>query len=219
MAIEDAPPRRPFRWHVVVFLAPAAIVYTIFMIVPLLSTLQQSLFNVTGGTSVFVGLDNFITLFTDPRLVGLVLERLSQQRLFLLHQHAGAEPDRHPAGGAAVSNPRLRLRGFYRTAIFIPTILSFVIVGFVWKLILSPLWGVTPSLIKFLGLAILVPALARQGGIRADDAEPDLGLAVRRHSDDADLRRAAVDPRRGDRGGRVRRHHRLCASSGRSSCR
>ena len=44
--------------------------------------------------------------------------------------------------------PKLRLRGFYRTVFFIPTILSFVIVGFVWKLILSPLWGVAPSLLE-----------------------------------------------------------------------
>ena len=42
-------------------------------------------------------------------------------------------------------NPGLRLRGFYRTAIFIPTILCFVIVGFVWKLLLSPIWGVAPD--------------------------------------------------------------------------
>jgi raffinose/stachyose/melibiose transport system permease protein len=53
---------------------------------------------------------------------------------------------------ALLSNPRLRLRGFYRTAIFIPTILSFVIVGFVWKLLLSPIWGVAPGILKFFHL-------------------------------------------------------------------
>ncbi len=45
---------------------------------------------------------------------------------------------------ALLSSPTLRFAAFYRTAIFVPTILSFVIVGFVWKLILSPLWGVAP---------------------------------------------------------------------------
>ena len=33
----------------------------------------------------------------------------------------------------------------YRTLIFLPTTLSVVIVGFIWRLILSPLWGVTES--------------------------------------------------------------------------
>jgi raffinose/stachyose/melibiose transport system permease protein len=36
-----------------------------------------------------------------------------------------------------------------------PTMLSFVIVGFVWKLILSPLWGVAPSLLTAVGLKFL----------------------------------------------------------------
>jgi raffinose/stachyose/melibiose transport system permease protein len=53
---------------------------------------------------------------------------------------------------AILSSPRLRFASFYRTAIFIPAILSFVIVGFVWKLILSPLWGVAPSIMDALHL-------------------------------------------------------------------
>ena len=56
---------------------------------------------------------------------------------------------------ALLSIPRLRGRSFYRTAIFLPTLLSFVIVGFGWKLILSPLWGVAPTLLDFVGLKFL----------------------------------------------------------------
>jgi raffinose/stachyose/melibiose transport system permease protein len=36
-----------------------------------------------------------------------------------------------------------------------PTMLSFVIVGFIWKLILSPLWGVAPNLMGSVGLKSL----------------------------------------------------------------
>ena len=36
--------RRPTRWHICVFLAPAVIVYSLIMIVPLYGTLQLSLF-------------------------------------------------------------------------------------------------------------------------------------------------------------------------------
>ena len=56
---------------------------------------------------------------------------------------------------ALLSVPRLRGRSFYRTAFFMPTMLSFVIVGFVWKLILSPLWGVAPSILAAVGLKSL----------------------------------------------------------------
>jgi raffinose/stachyose/melibiose transport system permease protein len=50
---------------------------------------------------------------------------------------------------ALLSFPWLRLAAFYRTAIFLPTLLSFVIVGFIWKLILSPIWGVGTSLLGY----------------------------------------------------------------------
>jgi raffinose/stachyose/melibiose transport system permease protein len=64
---------------------------------------------------------------------------------------------------AILSNPRLRFAGIYRTAIFVPTILSFVIVGFAWKLILSPIWGIAPGLLDAVGLkSLFAPWLGRE---------------------------------------------------------
>jgi raffinose/stachyose/melibiose transport system permease protein len=64
---------------------------------------------------------------------------------------------------ALLSSPRLRMAAFYRTAIFIPTILSFVIVGFVWKLILSPIWGIAPSMLDAVGLrSLFAPWLGQE---------------------------------------------------------
>ena len=64
---------------------------------------------------------------------------------------------------AILSHPKLRFATFYRTAIFIPTILSFVIVGFAWKLILSPIWGIAPSMLDFVGLkSLFAPWLGRE---------------------------------------------------------
>ena len=65
---ETIVPRRPVRWHILVFLAPAFLVYTAVMILPLVETLRLSLFNVVDGTMAFVGLANFQRLFGDPRL-------------------------------------------------------------------------------------------------------------------------------------------------------
>ena len=60
--------RRPaIRWHIAVFLAPAVLVYSAIMILPLFSTLNLSLFTATDGGTAFVGLQNFRTLFGDPR--------------------------------------------------------------------------------------------------------------------------------------------------------
>ena len=63
---------------------------------------------------------------------------------------------------ALLSLPKLRFVALYRTAIFLPTLLSFVVVGFIWKLILSPLWGVAPELLNFIGLkSLFAPWLGR----------------------------------------------------------
>ncbi|MFC6489991.1 carbohydrate ABC transporter permease [Nitratireductor sp. GCM10026969] len=143
--------KKPIRWHIAVFLAPAVIVYTAVMILPLFGTLQLSLFRTGPDGQVFVGLDNFRTLLGDPRWSASFWNALwNNTWFFIIHMAV-----QNPVGvllAALLSSPHLRLRGFYRTAIFVPTILSFVIVGFVWKLILSPIWGVAPSLLDLVGL-------------------------------------------------------------------
>lgn len=154
--------RKPFRWHVLVFLAPAVLVYTAIMIVPLIGTLNLSLYGRAGGERVWVGLQNFATLFGDPRWSGAFWNALGNNAwFFLVHMLV-----QNPVGillAALLSSPRLRMAAFYRTAIFIPTILSFVIVGFVWKLILSPIWGIAPSMLDAVGLrSLFAPWLGRE---------------------------------------------------------
>lgn len=150
-AVEAARAARGTRWHIAVFLAPAVLVYSALMILPLFSTLKLALFKEVDNTQIFAGLDNFRTLFGDPRWAKDFWNALGNNLwFFLIHMAL-----QNPIGiglAALLSNPRLRMRAFYRTAIFIPTILSFVIVGFGWKLILSPIWGIAPNMLAAVGL-------------------------------------------------------------------
>lgn len=157
--VSDRPPR---RWHIGVFLAPAVLVYTAIMIIPLFGTLQLALFQNVDNNQMFVGLDNFRKLFGDPRWSASFWNALVNNTwFFIIHMLV-----QNPIGillAALLSSPKLRMRAFYRTAIFIPTILSFVIVGFTWKLILSPLWGVAPSLLDAVGLkSLFAPWLGKE---------------------------------------------------------
>lgn len=146
--------KKPARWHIAVFLAPAVLVYTAIMIIPLFGTLNLSLFNEEGDVRVFVGLRNFATLFGEPLWSEAFWNALGNNAwFFLIHMLV-----QNPIGialAAILSTPRLRMAAFYRTAIFIPTVLSFVIVGFVWKLILSPIWGIAPGMLDMVGLKSL----------------------------------------------------------------
>lgn len=147
----DPSPARARRWHILVFLAPAVLIYSALMIIPLIDTLRLSFFTPQDGGQTFAGFQNFITLFTDPRWSVSFWNALKNNLIFFLIHMA----IQNPVGialAAILSVPKLAGRAFYRTAFFLPTMLSFVIVGFVWKLILSPIWGVAPTLLGFVGL-------------------------------------------------------------------
>src|SRR6476620_9840589 len=60
------PHKNPFPWHIVVFLAPAVLIYTVFMIYPLIDSLRLSFFTQDQhNVESFAGLQNYVTLLTD----------------------------------------------------------------------------------------------------------------------------------------------------------
>ncbi|CTQ54421.1 Lactose transport system permease protein LacF [Roseibium album] len=151
-----------FRWHILAFLAPAVFVYTAVMIFPLFNTLRLALYSKIDQERVFVGLENFYTLLGNPIWADQFWNALGNNFwFFLIHMVV-----QNPIGialAAILSHPRLRFAAFYRSAIFIPTILSFVIVGFAWKLILSPIWGIAPSMLDAVGLkSLFAPWLGKE---------------------------------------------------------
>lgn len=140
---------------VAVFLAPAVLVYSIFSIYPLIATIFNSLYlRQPDNSFIFVGLGNFATLLTDTTWSVPFWNAFWNNCLFFLIHMAV----QNPIGlvlAALLSLPRLRLRATYRTLIFMPTMLSVVIIGFAWQLILSPLWGIAKLFLQTFGLGFL----------------------------------------------------------------
>lgn len=144
--------QKPFPVHIIVFLAPAVIIYTAFMIYPLLDSLRLSLFtNTSGGELAFVGLANYQRLLTEPlwaeRFFGALKNNLVFFAIHMLVQN--------PIGlflASLLSSQFIRGRTLYRTLIFTPTVLSVVLVGFIWRLILSPVWGISEGFLAFFGI-------------------------------------------------------------------
>ena len=156
--------RKRFPFHLIVFLAPATIIYTLFMIYPLLDSMRLSFFATdNAGNEFFVGLQNYITLFTDelwqPRLWGAFKHNVI---FFLIHMIV-----QNSIGlllAALLTSRTVRGVGFFRTVYFMPTMLSVVIVGFIWQLILSPLWGIAKGILGLVGLQHLFqPWLGLEG--------------------------------------------------------
>lgn len=153
---------RPVRWHIGVLLAPALLIYTAVMVIPLAETLRLAFFRLAGERQQYAGLANFMRLFGEGNWSQQFWNALLNNSYFFL-MHLLIMVPLAIVLAALLSLPRMRASGFYRTALFMPTLLSFVVVGFVWKLILSPLWGVAPSLLDLVDLkSLFAPYLGRE---------------------------------------------------------
>ena len=148
------PPGKRFPTHILVFLTPAFIVYVVFMIYPLADSLRLSLFAPGGvGENVFVGLQNYARLMTDANLAPRLWNAIRNNFVFFAIHMAF----QNPIGLllAALLSGGVRGSSVYRTLLFMPTVLSIVLVGFIWRLILSPIWGVSKDVLGFVGLGSL----------------------------------------------------------------
>lgn len=147
-------PTRGLAKPVVLFLLPGVLLYTGFMVFPLISTIWISFF--TGehfdNSFVFVGIANFRRLLSDPIWAPRFFGALKNTMVFFAINMCV----QNPVGlllASLLTIQSLKGRAIYRTLFFLPTMLSVVIVGFVWQLILSPAWGVAEGLLTSVGLS------------------------------------------------------------------
>lgn len=143
-----------FPSYLLVFLLPSVIIYSLVMIWPLFDSLLLSFFTATpDNREIWNGLGNYKALLTDtswaPRFWGAFKNNLAFFAINMLVQNPIA------LLLAALLVTKGRAKGLFRTILFLPTVLSVVIIGFIWQLILSPLWGVAPSVMKALGIGQL----------------------------------------------------------------
>ena len=145
--------RQKFPWHVVFFLAPAVLIYSLFSALPLIDTLHLGFYTSDdAGLNYFTGLSNFRTILFDQTWSTAFWNAMwNNTKFFMIHMLL-----QNPIGlllASLFSLKGLKWARTYRTLIFLPTLLSVVIIGFVWQLILSPLWGVGEKLMGYVGMA------------------------------------------------------------------
>jgi len=132
------------------FLLPALSIFTGLVLVPIGLGLYTSLFkwNGFGGLPTnFVGLDNFVRLFGDEIFLGDLRRGLVLVLLSLVVQLPVA------LGLALLLNQPLRFRGIYRLIFFAPYVLSEVITGVLFTMVLSPTGGLVNQIFDVFGIA------------------------------------------------------------------
>ena len=129
--------RRRHR-QLLLFTSPALTFFLLFAVFPLLSTIYISFYQ----EDVFVGLKNFEFLFTNDEASERLRYAFLHNVQFFLIAASVQLPTALCMAALLTSGRVRRMTSFYRTLLFIPTTLSVVIVGFIWRLIIHPLWGI-----------------------------------------------------------------------------
>lgn len=145
------------RWSLHLFPIPALAIYGLFIVYPLLAALSYSFFDWKGITrGSFVWLDNYKDLFTLEPFSGMFWNAFGHNILYFVVQMV-------VQNGLAfllafIIYQKIRGAEFFKIAYFLPRLLSVIVVGFLWKLILNPNFGALNVLLGKFGLESLQEA-------------------------------------------------------------
>jgi len=135
------------------YILPALIIYFIFMAYPLIDSLRLSFYAGTSSSNrVFVGFDNFKKLLFDESLSTRYKGAFSHTIIFFLinmvfQNFVGI------LFAVILTNRTMQKKTLYQTIIFIPTTFAVLVTGYLWKLLLNPVWS-SDALTK-IGLSFL----------------------------------------------------------------
>jgi raffinose/stachyose/melibiose transport system permease protein len=141
-----APPGEPRR-VAYLYLAPAMLLVTLFVLLPLLHTLYLSFFRwdgITAGT--LVGLDNYVQILTDPAMRSLFVHSA-----VLVFFYAGLPIAFGLLITAIFSRRTVKGMTFYRSVLFAPQAMSLVVVAIAWQWVYAQT-GIANQFLGFLGL-------------------------------------------------------------------
>ena len=130
------------------FIAPAFILFTLFIIVPTLSSVYYSFTSWDGvsPTIKFVGLANFKEIFTSARF-GNALKNTMILTVFI------TVLENIFALGLALVVDHVRWgKNFFRSAFYVPVLISGIVSGFIWKIMYNYNFGTFNAVLKGLGL-------------------------------------------------------------------
>jgi len=133
---------------VLVFLLPALAIYTVFIAYPYITSIIYSFTDWIGvGERNFIGFDNYVRLFTEPRMSGRWWNAFKHNAILfgvsmLFTVGLGL------TFALLLSNRKLKGRGFFKVAYFMPYILPPLTAGFVWRYILHPRIGVVNEIFR-----------------------------------------------------------------------
>ncbi|MDL2206972.1 sugar ABC transporter permease, partial [Eubacteriales bacterium OttesenSCG-928-N13] len=129
------------------FIAPQMILFLVFVLYPIVEGLRLSLYNISMSRSVFTGLGNYIKLANNPvffkalgntvyQVAGITL--LSVLGGFIL--------------SAVIVQKSEKYMAFIRATLYLPTIMTMLVISLIWRWMLNQSTGVLNYLIRTMGM-------------------------------------------------------------------
>lgn len=128
------------------FLLPGVLLMLVVFVVPTLSSFYFSLTRWTLFDADFIGLDNFVTFFRDPQLLG------SFRNTFVYAIITSVGKVVVGLALAVLLTGPVLGRGYLRAVMFFPVLVSAVGIGITFKVLLNPIDGLVNTTLGFFGL-------------------------------------------------------------------
>jgi multiple sugar transport system permease protein/raffinose/stachyose/melibiose transport system permease protein len=140
-----------WRGYAIWFILPAFLLYGVFVMLPTFSSIYLS-FTSWDGLSAdvrYIGLDNFKEIWESPRVHNALKNTIIVAIALVLLENAAALL-------LAILVDQVRwLRNFFRSIFYFPVLMSGIIMGFIWMIILNYNFGVVNQLLDTLGLGAM----------------------------------------------------------------
>ena len=142
---------RNSKWAPALFVGPAALVMVAACLYPVLSAFQLSLFDWSMGTpwssARWVGIDNFISAFSNPRVWSSLWTTLLFAAVCVsLEMALGI------ALALALEHP-VRGMAFFRTLFILPMMIAPIAVGLAWRYLFDAQFGLVNAVLALFGVS------------------------------------------------------------------
>ncbi len=138
------------KFHILIFLLPALILFCGVLIAPIGASAYYSLFNWKGpgAEKIFIGLGNYQELFTSNRL-GFVKALVNSLLLAVLS--VGLQLPLALALALALGK-KIKGERLFLSVYFMPVLISTVVIGQLWAKIYDPSYGILNAFLRGVGL-------------------------------------------------------------------
>ncbi|MFC5407094.1 carbohydrate ABC transporter permease [Cohnella soli] len=139
--------RQKYNLAIIVFTVPTLLFFSLIVVYPIMQTFYRSFFDWDGlSPATFIGFDNFTRLLDDDDFWVSLKNGLIFAFVLVIYQMLLGT-----VLAISMSNKKLRGRKFFKTAYFVPVVLSGVVVSQLWIAIYNSDGGLINSIFAALG--------------------------------------------------------------------